>query len=53
MEAPDTPKRSGSHRRWGRPFSELSAFSVTVGLAVVLLALAAFLAVLVLMKRAR
>jgi hypothetical protein len=53
MKAPDTPERSGQHRRWGRPFSELSAFSVTVGLAVVLLALAAFLAVLVLMKRAR
>jgi len=43
-ESPGHSKRSGPHRRWGRPFSELSAFSV-VGLAVVLLALAAFLAV--------
>jgi hypothetical protein len=52
MQTPDTPKLSGPHRRSGRPFSKLSAFSITIALVVVLLALAAFLAVIVLTKRA-
>jgi hypothetical protein len=52
MQTPDTPKLAGQHRRWGRPFSELSAFSVTVAAGVVVLALAAFIAVLVLMNGA-
>jgi uncharacterized membrane protein len=52
MQTPDTPKLAGQHRRSGRPFSELSTFAITVALAIVVLALAAFLAVVVLMTRA-
>ena len=45
MSAPDTPKHSGLHRRYGRPFSELSTFHICVAFVIVLLSFAAFLAI--------
>jgi hypothetical protein len=50
MTAPETPKFTGSHRRCGRPFGELSPFHAAVAIILVLLSLALFLAVLVTMK---
>jgi hypothetical protein len=47
----DTPKFTGSHRRWGRPFGELSSFHSTVAVILVLLVIAVFFTVLVMMKK--
>jgi len=47
MEAHDTPKFSGSHRRWKRPSGELSRPHVICGVLVVLVAFVLFIAVVV------
>ena len=39
MKAPGTPRFSGPHRRWGRPFSEVSRFAAIVSIVLGLLAI--------------
>jgi hypothetical protein len=48
-----TPKFCGPHRRFGRPFGELSRFHVAVSSILVIAALALLVAVLVLMRPAQ
>jgi len=47
MRAPDTPKFSGPHRRWNRPFGQVSRFttiaSIVVGLLIILLVIVVLL----------
>jgi len=46
MQSRHTPKWSGMHRRWGRPFGELSPFHSAVAIFLAVLVLALFLYVL-------
>jgi len=47
----DTPKMSGPHRRWGRPFGEVSRFHSGVAVALTLLVFGLFLMLLGMMSR--
>jgi hypothetical protein len=51
MKVPERADFTGPHGRWGRPFSELSTFSIAIAVAIILLALASFVVVRVMMKR--
>jgi hypothetical protein len=53
MKTLETPKFCDRHRRFGRPFGELSRFHAAVSSILVLAALALLVTVLVLMKTAR
>jgi len=39
MKALGTPKFSGPHRRWGRPFGEVSRFAAIIAIVLGLLAI--------------
>jgi hypothetical protein len=51
MEAHDTPKFSGAHRRWSRPAGELSRPHVICGILVVSAAFVLFIAVVAMVAR--
>jgi hypothetical protein len=51
LKSPETPKFSGPHKRWGRPFGQMSSFHLTVSMIIVLAALALFMTVLFLLRR--
>jgi hypothetical protein len=51
MPAPETPKFSGPHRRWGRPFGELSPLHSTVAIALVVLIFGLFVVIVAAMQR--
>jgi hypothetical protein len=51
MPTSETPKFSGPHRRWGRPFGELSRLHRVVSLALLLMVLIILAALLGIMMR--
>jgi hypothetical protein len=51
MPPPETPKFSGPHRRWGRPFGELSPLHSIVAIALVVLIFGLFVLIVVAMQQ--
>jgi hypothetical protein len=50
VNRPETPKFSGSHQRWGRPFGHMSSFHLSVAMVLVLAALAMLIVVMYLLR---